>query len=75
MAESAGFSEQNITEKALAASPNKYLKMVTQQMAQRDPNMHLIHPMYVKLQELSPMGMMREYTIPEVDMTANPMDV
>ena len=31
--------------------------------------------MYVKLQELSPMGMMREYTIPEVDMNSAPMDI
>lgn len=38
-----------------------------------DPQFKMLHPMYVMLQEQSPMGMLRDFKVAEVDMTRDGM--
>ena len=44
-------------------------------MLNNDPGRFIMHPMYVLLQEQSPMGMMRKYEIRTVDTKENPITV
>ena len=45
------------------------MKTISQKMMlNNDPGSFVMHPMYVMLQEESPMGMLRTFNLTEVDM-------
>lgn len=58
----------NITAAVESASSSAALKAISDtMMLSNDPGRFILHPMYVMLQEQSPMGMMRQFEITEVD--------
>lgn len=57
-------------------SPNNFLENVHSIMqGSTEPQFKMLHPMYVMLQEQSPMGMLRDFKVAEVDMERDTMTV
>lgn len=58
----------NLTATVAIAVNNTFMQSISQKMMlSNDPGRFVLHPMYVMLQEQSPMGMLRNFELREVD--------